>query len=197
MPAPIQITLSKQDKQRLWHLRLGAQSQRVWRRTSALLMLGGGEPVSKVARYFGASIGTVTNWKRRWTTGRFFQLADRSRSGRPPAANDRYRKLLVEAIERGPQRYGYLFTVWSAGRLAAHLKRISKVSLSGKQVRFWLNRLGYVFRRPKHTLRSRQNPRAVQAAKVRLKALKKGLSSLLPSSNFGSKMKQTSIFILI
>lgn len=197
MPAPIQITLSRQDKQRLWRLRLGAQSQRVWRRTSALLMLGGGEPVCKVAKYLGTSIGTVTNWKRRWKTGRCFQLADRARSGRPPAANDRYRKLMGEALERGPQRYGYLFTVWSAGRLAAHLKRITKVSLSGKQVRFWLKRLGFVFRRPKHTLRSRQNPRAVQAAKVRLKALKKGLSPFLPNTNFGSRTKQTSIFILI
>jgi transposase len=123
-------------------------------------------------------------------------MADGPRMGRPPNARGRYLKVLKEAVERGPHAYGYLFTVWSAARLAAHMKAKTRIGLSDKQLRVWLQRLGFVYRSPKHTLRSRQNRRHVHAAKLRLEALKKGLSRLLGDSSSGSRMKQTSICIL-
>lgn len=197
MAQPIALRLSTEEKRRLWNLRLSTQSKRVWLRVTGLLMLAGGESARRVAKHLGVCSDTVTNWKHRWHQGRFFQLGDLPRTGRPARATARYRRALEQAVERGPRSYGYLFTVWSAGRLAAHLKRRTGIDLGRKQVRHWLRKLGFVFRRPKHTLKSRRNPRAVRAAKTRLEALKKGLSTLTPTTSSGTKTRETSIYILI
>jgi transposase len=141
-------------------------------------------------------LNTVANWKHRWLKGRYFRLTDARRSGRPPIASKRYLKLMAEAVERGPHSYGYQFTVWSSARLAAHLEEKTGIALSPRQLRKWLSRQGFVFRRPKHTLKSRQNRRKVQAAKRHLAALKKGLLPILVDTTFGSKTRSTSICIL-
>lgn len=197
MPRPIPLRLSAGQKRKLWNLRLSTQSKRVYARTSGLLMLSSGESATRVAACLGVCVDTVTNWKHRWMGSGYFQIADRPRSGRPPRATAAYRKRLEEAVARGPRAYRYLFTVWSAGRLAAHLQHKTGIALGEKQVRHWLSKIGFAFRRPKHTLRGRQNPREVRAAKKRLDALKKGLSSQIQNSSFSSKTKETSIYILI
>jgi transposase len=197
MPAPIRLRLRRGEKRALWRLRMSATSPRVWARATALLMLSMGESVAKVAAALSVCVNTITNWKHRWLKCRYFRMADRPRVGRPPDANARYRRMLREAVECGPRAFGYLFTVWSAARLAAHMRTRTRVALSEKQVRVWLRRLGFAYRSPKHTLRSRQNRRAVHTAKLRLKALKKGLSGLLHDSSSGSRMKETFISILI
>jgi transposase len=197
MPSAIPLRLSAGEKRKLWNLRLSTKSKRVWARTTGLLMLGSGETATKVATCLGVCVDTVTNWKHRWRQSGFFQIADRPKSGRPPRATPVYRKRLEEAVTRGPRAYRYQFTVWSAGRLAAHLYHKTGISLGEKQVRYWLAKLGFAFRRPKHTLRGRQNRGEVRVAKKRLDALKRGLSSLAQSSSSSSKTKETSIYILI
>lgn len=197
MPAPIAIPLTAAERRALWRIRLNARSPRLWARATALIMLSMGELGSHVADVLSVSINTITNWKRRWLQGGCFRLEDAPHTGRPTKATKRYLELLKEAVERGPRAYSYLFTVWSTARLAAHMGRKTHISLSSKRIRVWLKRLGFVFRRPKHTLRSRQNRRKFHAAKARLKALKKGLSASLRATNCGSKTKGTSIFILI
>lgn len=159
-------------------------------------MLAEGKRCQDVAKSLGVNIDTVTDWKRRWIRDGVVSLTDKPRSGRPPRATPKYLRSLAQAVERGPRAYGYLFSVWSSGRLAAHLEKRTGVGLKAKRVRAYLVKLGFVYRRPKHSLKGRQDPAKVKAAVRHLHALKKGLSGPEPATNSGSRTRPISIFTL-
>jgi len=195
MPAPITIHLTASQKQALERQRAAAKSRRVWVRITSILMMAAQVPAQKVASLLGVCLNTITNWKRRWLQGGHFRFKDRAHTGRRSRADRRYRKLLVEAVEGGPRAYGYIFTVWSLARLAAHMALKTGVRLGEDRLREVLEELDYVYGRPKHTLKSRQNRRKVRAAKRRLEALKKGLCAVPHGPRSGSRTRPTSICI--
>jgi transposase len=182
------------QKHRLVKLRQEAASPRVWGRITAILLLAKGTLDSNVCNALSISRNTLTNWKHRWLQGRYFRLADSARTGRPPKATRRYLRLLRQAVERGPRAYGYIFSVWSAARLAEHLRRRTSIRLGAKRIRELLKKLGFVYRRPKHTLKGRQNRQEVQAAKKHLDALKKGPWPRDPDTNSGLRTRPISTY---
>ena len=196
MPVGVPIKISTAQREGLRRVQERSASRRTWARATALLMLVQGQRCRDVAQILGICLDTVTNWKRRWNQGGAFRLQDKPRSGHPPTVTPRYLRLLEEAVERGPQAYRYLFTVWSSARLAAHLERRTRIRIGPKQLRKHLKKLEFVYRRPKHTLRSRQNRREVQAAERRLQALKKGFEAREPDTSSGLRTRPTSIFTL-
>lgn len=196
MPAPVSIRVTPSQKRCLRRILASTKSRRTWSRATGLLMLSQAQSCLDVAKVLGICEDTVTNWKRRWIREGAASLQDKPRSGRPLTVTPRYLRLLAEAVERGPHAYGYLFSVWSAARLGAHLKLKTGIPLHANQLRKHLANLGFVYRRPKHTLKGRQNPREVRAAQKHIHALKKGLSVGVLDSSSGSKMKPTSIFTL-
>jgi len=196
MPAAVPITATASQRRQLKRTRASPASRREWCRATGLLMLIDGKRCQDVGKSLGVSIDTVTDWKRRWIREGVASLKDKPRSGRPPRVTPRYLRLLEAAVERGPQAYHYLFSVWSSGRLAAHLERKTGIALKAKRVRAYLVKLGFVFRRPKHSLKGRQDPQEVKAAERHLHALKKGLYALEPATNSGSRTRPTSIFTL-
>lgn len=193
MPAPIPIHLTATQRKSLQRLQATAPSRRAWARIMAVLLLAAGTPVAQVAALLAVSVRTIPNWKRRWLEGRSLQLHDAPRPGRPPRADARYLALLAEAVERGPPAYGYLFTVWSAARLAAHLARKTKRRLGPDRLRQLLHDLGFVYGRPKPTLKGRQNRRAARATQAQLEALKKGRWPRPPAMNSGLRTRLISI----
>jgi transposase len=196
MPAAVPIQVTGSQFRYLRSTRASARRRKVWCRATGLLMLAQGKRCQDVAKSLGISIDTITDWKRRWIREGVASLEDKPRSGRPPRATPRYLKLLEEAVNRGPRAYDYLFSVWSCGRLAAHLKKKSGIDLKGKRVRKYLAKLGFVYRRPKHSLKGRQDPGEVKAAERHLHALKKGLCAREPDTNSGSRTKPTFTFTL-
>ncbi len=196
MPAPVSIRVTGSQKRCLRRILASVESRRVWSRATGLLMLAQGQSCLDVAKVLGICEDTVTNWKRRWIREGTASLEDKPRSGRPLTVTPRYLRLLSQAVERGPHAYGYLFSVWSAARLAAHMNLKTGIPLRSNQLRKHLRNLGFVYRRPKHSLKGRQNPREVRAAEKHLHALKKGLSAETPGSSSGSRTKPTSIFTL-
>ncbi len=197
MRPPIKVVLSRQQCRALERCRDITKSRRVWSRSTGILMSAAGASASEVATALSVNLSTVTAWRHRWVEGKLFRLPDAPRAGRPPRAQTRYHRLLKEAVVRGPQAYGYVFTVWSIARLIEHMALKTGVRLGRTRLRQVLRSMGFVFRRPKHTLKSRQNRRKVAAGMRQLKALKKGLSGLARATNSGSKTRPTSIFILI
>src|SRR5881394_706259 len=183
MPAAVSIKVTASQVRCLRRIQRSVSSRRIWSRATGLLMLTQGKSCQEVAKVLGVCGDTVTDWKDRWVRGGLKSLEDKARSGRPPTVTPKYLKLLEEAVERGPQAYGYLFSVWSSGRLAAHLERKTGISLRGKRLRIYLRKLGFVYRRPKHTLKGRQNPKEVRAAEKHLHALKKGLFAQEPDTS--------------
>lgn len=174
MPAPIPLTLTDQEKHELEQTRKHSSSRRVWMRSTALLRLGAGEAVAKVAEFLSVCPETITRWKYRWISSRTQGLADRPRTGRPSRATEEYLRLLEEALDQDPHAYGYDFSVWSAPRLGTHLFEKTGIRIGPDQLRRLIHRKKFAFRRPKHTLSSRQDPHEVEAAKQQLEALKKG-----------------------
>lgn len=197
MPAAIPIRCTAVQIRSLRKLQATTRSRRAWSRITALLLLVQGRRCQDVAKALGVCPETITHWKRRWIQGGAFRLKDRVHSGRPPVVTPKYLHLLEEAVDRDPPAYGYLFTVWSAARLAAHLERKTGIRIGPKQLRKYLKKLGFVHRRPKHTLKSRQDPHEVRLAKKRLDALKKGLCGREPATSSGSRTRRISTFTRI
>ncbi len=70
--------------------------------------------------------------------------------------------------------FGYDFTVWTAERLIAHMVAETGIELSVSRFRVVIGKRGYVYRRPKHDLKSLQDPQARAAAEAQLNELKRG-----------------------
>jgi transposase len=80
---------------------------------------------------------------------------------------------LAKVLESEPHTFGYPFTLWTAKRLAAHMAKETGIQLSISRLRSVLRERGYVYRRPKHDLKSLQDPLARTAAEQWLTELKK------------------------
>lgn len=145
----------------------------VVRRATAIHALHLGHKPGQVAEMMKAGKSTVTRWQRRWRTEGIEGLADQPRSGRPPKANESYQAALERTLAQSPADYGYPFAVWTLERLAEHLERETGIGLSIGRLQVWLDRLGYVYRRPKRDLRHRQDPKARAEMQVWLEEIKK------------------------
>jgi hypothetical protein len=71
--------------------------------------------------------------------------------------------------------YGYIFTTWSIVRLNTHLQAATGIKVCNAWLRKLVLAEGFVYRRPKHTLRGKRNERAFRKAQRKLSQLKKGL----------------------
>jgi putative transposase len=160
----------------------------VVKRAMALRLLHRGHRPQAVAEMLVVNLSTVYNWCRRWTAEGLDGLVNRPKSGRPRKANEGYCRLLEEALETNPADYDYSFTIWTADRLRAHLERQTGICLSRGRFAELLERQGYVFRRPKKDLGSKQDQTAKQQAAELLDELKRGQNRVI--SSFSLWMKQ-------
>lgn len=71
---------------------------------------------------------------------------------------------LREALERGPQAYGFPVTVWTLCDLQTLLLREREVQVSVATLYRVVHTLGYRYRRPRHDLTQGQNAEAVATA---------------------------------
>lgn len=161
---------------------------RVRQRASIIRLLHLGKNPNEIAQLFSIQPSKVYYWHKRWRAEGLDGLADRPRSGRPKAADEAYRQLLVETIETDPQELGYAFTVWDAKRLMQQLKKKTGVEVTQPTFLNILAEEGYVYRRPKHTLDPLQDKEAKTRAQETLELLKKRLNE--PKSNFSLWTKQ-------
>ena len=81
---------------------------------------------------------------------------------------------MVNAVQTSPPTLGYGFSTWSVPRLAAHLKKITKIGFSDDQLRRILHREEFSVQRPKHTMKGKRNEEEFERAKGELELLKRG-----------------------
>jgi transposase len=170
----LKVRLKPWQSRQLRELRDRTHSPRVGKRAVCLLMSAAGEPAGHIARVTGLSRDSITDIRQRWRRKGMRSLRDRPHPGRPPRADRRYRRELRRALRRGPLACGYAFTLWSIARLRAHLQERTGVSVSRDWLRCLVHREGFVFGRPKHTLKNKRDPYQYQRARRRLDRLKKG-----------------------
>ena len=83
-------------------------------------------------------------------------------------ATDKYIEILLETIEKNPQKLGYNFGRWTAQRLATYLEESTGIKLSGGQVRRILKQKKYVYLWAKYSLESKRNPEKRTAFKIKI-----------------------------
>ncbi len=159
----------------------------VRQRCTAIHLLHLGHKPGEVAKMQAVSIPTIYGWIDRWWEGGVEGLANKTKSGRPPKADDAYSRTLEEVIAKEPAELGYDFAIWTSDRLRAHMKKESGIDLSDSRFRALLKRKGYRYRRPKQDLGHLQDKAAkAQAAEV-LEELKKRSSETISGSSLWTK----------
>ena len=169
---------------------------RVRHRAQAVRLVLEGHSTRRVAQLFHTSPHRVRTWRTRFLTGGRAGLADEPRSGRPPKLHAEELTLLVEAVEQGPQAYGWPVTLWSLRDLSELLWQRRGVRVCPTTIQRALQALGYAYRRPRHDLKHRQDRDAVAAAAEVLAWLGKGPAPSPPPSTWSTWMSAKSTAIL-
>lgn len=146
-------------------------------RAHVLLVLVDAASLEAAAQQCGVSRSSVYRWQRRFLAEGRSGLIDRPKSGRPSKLDRAARQFIADALERSPRDYGYPVTVWTMTDLRDLLGRWGW-SVGHNTVVRAVHALGYVYRRPRHDLRHRQDAEAVASATDVLRVLqKRGLIS--------------------
>jgi transposase len=159
----------------------------VRQRAIAIRLLGMGHPPEEVAKMVMVKANTVWAWHRRWRKGGVIGLQDEPRVGRPRKATAEYCRILEETLNSEPAEHGYNFTVWTMDRLRGHLEQKTGIRLSQTRFAMVLEREGYVYRRPKRDLSSKQDQSAKDHAAKLIEELKKGRSKGISSFSLWTK----------
>jgi len=171
----IKVRLTSWQRQRLQELRDQPPTPRVGKRAVCLLLSADGVSNQLIAQATGLAPDTLAKLRRRWNERGMAALKDAPRPGRPPKVNPAYRKELKDALRRGPLAYGYVCTTWSIARLNTHLQRVTGLKFCNDWLRQLIHAEGFVYRRPKHTLKGKRDEPAFRRAQKKLQRLKKGL----------------------
>jgi len=181
------FTLSEAELQVVEQAITSHPEAEVVKRAMALRLLHLGHRPQAVAEMLVVNLSTIYNWCRRWAAEGLDGLVNRPKSGRPRKADERYCRLLEEALEADPATYSYGFTVWTADRLRAHLEQQTGISLSRGRFALLMEDLGYVYRRPKRDLAPKQDQEAKQQAADLLDELKRGQKVVMSSFSLWTK----------
>ena len=125
-------------------------------RAQALLWIAEGADVAEVAELLQVSRQTIYNWLSRFQ-GRAqldlrARLLDAPRLGRPRAASGTIDERVAAVINDDPRKFGYHATVWTAPLLSRYLHDHHGIEVSDRTVGRAIDRLGIVWKRPRHEL---------------------------------------------
>jgi transposase len=172
MPKQIDYKLTENEQAIVRQAIARDKRPEVRHRATALQLLHQGMHPQEVADTLAVSLGSIYKWHARWREGGIDALANQPKSGAPRKADEAYWRRVEAVLEQGPEVFGYSFTTWTVERLLAHMTRETGIELSVSRFRVVLHQRGYVYRRPKHDLKSLQDPAQRAAAEIHLGELK-------------------------
>ena len=168
------FTLSSTERESLERLRRENKHAVVFRNVTIILQSAEGRSKAELSRALGCSVSTIDRARREYRRIGLAGLLPVKPPGRPSRATPEFRAALIEAVQTPPNTLGYGFSTWSVPRLAAHLKKITKISFSDDQLRRILHQEKFSVQRPKHTMKGKRNEEEFERAKGELEALKRG-----------------------
>jgi putative transposase len=170
------FSLTSTERESLERLRSENKQAAVFRNVTIILQSADGRSKAELSRSLGCSISTIDRARREYRRIGLAGLLPVKPPGRPSRATPEFRAALAEAVHTSPQALGYGFSTWSVPRLAAHLKKITKVGFSDDQLRRILHQENFSVQRPKHTMKGKRNEKEFERAKGELEVLKRGLA---------------------
>ena len=85
---------------------------RLLQRCQAILAVGSGHPLSCVGSILNVSEETISSWVGQFITGGIKALSGKKSPGRPSKLTKSQKKELVQTIEDGPEKAGFLGACW-------------------------------------------------------------------------------------
>lgn len=156
MPEEIILTaLQRKELRRLARRAVGRVAERI----HYVLLVSRGISLEAIALLYEVDVRTVSTWLARFREAGVEGLDDLPRSGRPRLANAAAEAEATQCLEGSPSRFGVLRTTWTRGLLGRHLGERLGCILSRRSVGRLIQRLGFVWTRPKLTTRG-QDPQA-------------------------------------
>jgi transposase len=149
----------------------------------------------RIALFLGKHSDTVRLWIRDYLRFGFDGLEVGKSPGRPRTIDRDGESCLRDALAQNPRDLGYRFTRWTLATLAEHLSLNVHVRVSTPVMSKTLCRLGYNYKRPKHSLRHRQNRRKVARVRRERDAALKNPWTLRTVTSSSSKTSANSISI--
>jgi transposase len=130
-------------------------SGRVGERIHYVRLFARGYDPAEIADLFEVDARTVVTWLERFREGGVAALADRPRSGRPRTVSVAAVVELTQCLEGAPEVAETGRTTWTRALLVRRLRERVGCWLSERSVGRWVKQLGFVWTRPKLTLRGR------------------------------------------
>ena len=118
------------------------------RRLEAAHLFANGASQAEVARTFGVSAQAASVWYRRWRRGGEPALRAAGRAGRRPRLSQAELEAVEEALGKGPEAFGFDTDLWTLGRIAQVIERLTGVRYHPGHVWRLLRRLGWSPQRP-------------------------------------------------
>ena len=133
---------------------------------------------SEIARRLGVHLTTVLLWVKDYIRFGFKGLKIGKSPGRPPKMDDEAKAALEYALDHHPRDLGYSLAVWTLAALQDFLRQEIHVSVHIETVRATIKKMGYRHKRPKLSLKHKQNGKDMRRARrERDAALKKASPS--------------------
>ena len=189
MPKQIEYTLTGDELAVVRRAIVQDKRPEVRQRATALHLLHQGRKPGEVAAALAVTLGSIYKWHARWRSAGVDGLANLPKSGAPVKADEAYWQRVGQLLETEPLALGYDFTVWPVERLIEHMQQETGIHLSVSRFRTVLQQRGYVYRRPKHDLKSLQDAEARQSAEAWLAELKKAPWTKSSSSSLWTNLQ--------
>jgi transposase len=118
------------------------------RRLEAARMFAHGATQAEVAHTFGVSAQAASIWYRRWHQGGEAALRGAGRAGRRPRLSQAELDAVDQALRKGPEAFGFDTELWTLGRIAQVIERLTGVGFHPGYVWRLLRGLGWSVQRP-------------------------------------------------
>jgi transposase len=118
------------------------------RRLEAARLLRQGLSQSQVARQVGVHRQSVSRWARELEQSGVRGLRQAKRSGRPPKLSPTQLRDLERALKRGPEAFGFVNGLWTAGRVRDLIEYRTGVRYHEDHVWRILRKLNWTCQRP-------------------------------------------------
>ena len=166
--------LKKRDRNRLESALDGSTDAKYRDRCRAILWSAEGKGVPEIAELLGVHRTTAQRWVKDYHRFGLEGLEIGKSTGRPPKVDREVEAVILEAVHENPVDLGYPFSRWTASTMSAHVARETHVHMHPATIRRAMKRLRLSYKRPKLTLKHRQDKAARRKAKLaRDKAIKK------------------------
>ncbi len=166
--------LRKNRRERLERAAHKTREARYRDRCRAILWSADGVACSEIARRLSVHATTVARWIKDYLRFGFDGLKIGKSPGRPPKIDAEAKAALAHALDHHPRDLDYALATWTLAALQDLLRKTVHVHVHVETVRLALKKLGYRHKRPKLSLKHKQNPTDVRRARrARNAALKK------------------------